>query len=163
MIPDAFTSTYPQLGAMLTAIKDQDAGSGVPGETGEALELSAVCSDEGDFVELLSGIFGGPPRPDEEFMRFSMSAYHRLRASDLSRTFLGRIWADAAQGWGSQDRARFLTLLVRDPYEVFEVLDIAAELFRRVQFTAEEILPWIPEAHGRVVNDIYQKGSTCKA
>jgi hypothetical protein len=161
MIPDAFASKYPHIAAMLMAIKSKEpitdsASSTV--ETAVADELSAVCRDEKAFVELLSGLFGGPPRPDEEFLRVSLTAYRRFHASEASRMFMGRIWADAVCAWSSKDRAIFLSALLRDPYDVFETLDIAVHVFEHVQFTFEEVFPWISEAHGRVVNDMYQKG-----
>jgi hypothetical protein len=161
MIPDAFASKYPQLAATLMAVKSQEpiiALSATMVDAAADHELPAACNDEAQSVGLVSGIFGGQPQPDQEFMRFSMAVYRQLKASEASRIFVGRIWAGAAQAWDSENRIVFLSLLVRDPDEVFETLDIAVELFHRVQFTAEEVFPWITQAHARVVNDIYQRG-----
>lgn len=161
MIPDDFASRYPQLAAILIAVKSQEPITGLSTTMVDAAadrELPAACNDEAQFAGLVSGIFGGQPHPDQEFMRFGMAVYRQLKRSEASRIFVGRIWAGATHAWDSESRIVFLSLLVRDPHEVFETLDIAVELFRRVQFVAEEVFPWIVQAHGRVANDIYQRG-----
>jgi hypothetical protein len=123
-----------------------------------ASELSLACRETESFLEPLSGIFGGEPQPNDELIRFGLNAYRRLGFSEASRIFLGRLWADAARAWDGQGRMAFLSLLLRDRHEVFEALDIAVELFRRVQFAADEVFPWLAEAHRRVANDMYQRG-----
>jgi hypothetical protein len=106
----------------------------------------------------LAGIFEAPPKPTEEFMRFSFAAYRQLGVSGDVCVFMGRLWGEAAQTWSPAERAQFLFLIGQDPHEVFQGLDFAAELFRRVQFTAEEVFPWFAVAHRQVVNDLIQGG-----
>src|ERR1035438_7465179 len=118
MIPDAFASRYPQLAATLMAVKSQEpiiALSATMVDAAADRELPAACNDEARSVGLVSGVFGGHPQPDQEFMRFCMAVYRQLKASEASRIFVGRIWAGAAQAWDSENRIVFLSLLVRDP------------------------------------------------
>jgi hypothetical protein len=161
MIPDAFASKYPNLASILMAIRSQEPANscavGTVGST-EIGELSALINDEEPLVGLLDAVFDGQPQPDDEFMRFSVTGFVRLGASEEARIFIGRLWADAIQGWDSAGRRDFLRLLLRDPHEVFAALDVATELFRRVQFTVDEIFPWILEAHALIANDTYQEG-----
>src|ERR1035437_5643734 len=161
MIPDAFASKYPNLASMLMAIRSQEPANscavGTVGST-EIGELSALINDEEPLVGLLDAVFDGQPQPDDEFMRFSVTGFVRLGASEEARIFIGRLWADAIQGWDSAGRRDFLRLLLRDPHEVFAALEVATELFRRVQFTVDEIFPWILEAHALIANDAYQEG-----
>jgi hypothetical protein len=161
MVLDDFIAEYPQIAAALIAITTADQVMGSPeAQAGDGLtsELSRACQHGGSLLEPLVGILGGHPRPDAEFHRFGLKAYERLGFSEDSRAFVGRLWAEAVESWDSGSRGTFLSLLLRDPHEVFEALDLAAEIFRRVVFEADEIFPWLMEAHGRVVNNMVQRG-----
>jgi hypothetical protein len=108
--------------------------------------------------EVLIGIFGEPPKPTEEFVRFSLAAYQQLGVSSDVRVFMGHLWGEAARTWSPEERAQFLSFIVRDPHEVFQALDFTAELFRQVRFSAEEVFPWLALAYRRVGNDLIQDG-----
>ena len=156
-----FASKYPRVFAILiglaTAHPTTESTAASPGDPVDA-ELEVACCEAGSFLEALSGILGGQPQPNTEFVSFGLNAYHRFGFSENGRMFVGRLWADAAERWDSKGRVAFLSALLRNHHEVFEALDIAVELFRRVKFAADEVFSWIPEAHNRVANDRYQKG-----
>lgn len=156
---DVFASKYPQIFATLIGITGaHPMTESTAAADGVDAELSLACGEPASFSEVLIGILGAQPQPGDEFVSFGLNAYRRLGFSENARIFVGRIWADAAERWDSQGRAVFLSLLLRDGHEIFEALDIAVELFRRVKCTADEVFPWIAEAHRRIANDMYQKG-----
>lgn len=161
MIPDKFESEYPSVSAVLHAIRfpyRAVGGAGVGSKSKISEELSPACRDETAIVELIGRLFNGQPQPDGEFLDFSMTACLQLGPSTESRTLIGRIWAYAAETWNSEQRKNFLFLLLRDPDEVFQTLDIAVILFQRVRFVAEEVSAWLCEAHRCVRKDAYQTG-----
>ena len=123
-----------------------------------ARELVDANNAGESFPEILTSLFGTPPTPNIEFVSFSLAAYNHLGVSEHVCFFMGRLWAKAVETWDARDRAQFLLLLVRDRQEVFQALDFAVELFRRVQFTADEAYPWIVAAQQLVGNDLYQRG-----
>jgi len=49
----------------------------------------------------------------------SLAAYYQWEFLRMSCLFIGRLWADAVQTWGSPERAQFLLLMVRDRRDVF--------------------------------------------
>jgi hypothetical protein len=154
---DALASKYPILWATLMAVRSEQPAL-APGSRAEVnAELSLACEETCSFLELLSDTFG-EPQPTDAFVCLSLNIYHQLGFSEESQKFLGGLWADAAMRWDGNGRAVFLSLLLRDRHEVFETLDIAVELFRGLQFSADEVFPWIEDAHRRVANDMYQKG-----
>lgn len=154
---DAFASKYPTLWATLMAVRSEQPAATAGSRADVTAELSLACQETCSFLDLLRDTFG-EPQPTDAFVRLSLNLYHRLGSSEESRRFLGRLWAEAAARWDIKGRAVFLSLLLRDRHEVFETLDIAVELFRRLGFSADEVFPWIEEAHRRVANDMYQKG-----
>ena len=156
-----FASKYPRISAILIGITAEHPTSESAAASSEdpvGAELQVACCETGSFAEVLSEILGGQAQPNAEFVSFGLNAYRRLRFSENGRIFVGRLWADAAERWDSEGRTVFLPLLLRDRHEVFEALDVAVELFRRVKFAADEVFPWIAEAHRRISNDAYQKG-----
>ncbi len=128
------------------------------GEAAIARELAAANQAGESLRPVVDGLFEAPPQPDSEFMRFSMAAYRHLGVSDDVRLFMGRLWVDSMQSWTTSERARFLQLTVQDRHGVFQALDFSAELFARVHFTADEVLPWIVAARHQVGNDLMQGG-----
>lgn len=154
---DVFASKYPLLWATLMAVKSEQPAPAAASRAEVDAELSVACEEGGSFPELL-GDTVGELLPTDALVRLSLNLYHRLGLSEQAREFLGRLWADAAVRWDGEGRTVFLSLLIRDRHEVFETLDIAVELFRCLQFSADEVFPWIEEAHKRVADDLYQKG-----
>jgi hypothetical protein len=129
MIPEWFPSRYPHLAAALTAMKSMGPNppSTSTADTAAAHEFAEANNAEESFSEVLTGLFDAPPKPNDEFMRFSLAAYRQLGVSENVCLFMGRLWADAVQTWSGPERAQFLLLLVRDRQEVFEALDVAVE------------------------------------
>ena len=161
MIPEWFSDKLPNLSAALIAMKSTSVDTPLPPAAAEAAVAREIveANQIGDSLAgVLVGIFEAPPKPTEELMRFSFAAYRQLGVSADVSVFMGRLWGEAAQTWNSAERAQFLFLIVQDPHEVFQGLDLAAELFRRVQFTAEEVFPWFAVAHRQVGNDLVQGG-----
>ena len=161
MIPKHFKSKYPCLAVALSAMKFPD-DSGNPLDTAAQktvnLEIEAVNRSGESLLPVVEGLFEGPPQPDDNFMRFSMAAGPCLGFSDGVHAFMGHLWADSMKAWTTEDCARFLQLMLKDSQMVFQALDYAAELFARRRFAADEVLPWIFPAHGRVKNDLMQRG-----
>ena len=158
MIPEWFLSRYPHVAAALLAMKSMgpNTPSSAGAEAAVACELADANKAGESFSEVLTNLFGAPPTPNNEFVSFGLSAYNHLGVSEHVCLFMGRLWADAVETWSAPDRTQFLLLLVRDRQEVFQALDFAVELFRRVQFTADEAYPWIVAAQQLVGNDLYQ-------
>lgn len=159
MIPTPFQSKYPSLAAALVAMhspaevpREQAAQAAIKRELAEALQAAEPLA------LVANGLFDEAPKPDDEFMRFSLAAYGHLGVSDEVRLFMGRLWADVLGSWKATERAGFLQLMVKDRHQVFEALDFAVELFRRVDFAADEVLPWITTARQQVGNDFIQRG-----
>lgn len=153
----ALASKYPILWATLMTVRSERSTPEAASGAAVNAELSLACEEVGAFLELLNDS-EGEQHPTDEFVRLSLDIYHRLGFSGEAQKFLGRLWREAAVRWDGNRRAVFLSLLLRDRHEVFETLDIAVELFRGQQFSADEVYPWIEEAHRRVANDMYQKG-----
>ena len=158
MIPEPFASTYPHLTAALVAMKSQGPGASSSGVAAEAMigqELSNANKAGESLAGLLVGLFDGPPQPNDEFMRFSLAAYSQLGAGEDVCFFMGRLWADAMEGWTATERTQFLLLMVHDRREAFSTLKFAIELFRRIHLTAEEVFPWIMAARQQVGDHLY--------
>jgi hypothetical protein len=160
MIPEWFRSRYPHVSAALLAMKEigPNPRDLAAAEAAVALELADANKGGESLSDVLTSLFEAPPRPNDEFLRFSVGAYDQMGVSEQVCLFMGRLWAHAVETWSAPDRAQFLLLLVRGRQEVFQALDFGVELFRRVQFTAEEAFPWIVAAQRPVGNDFYQRG-----
>ncbi len=161
MIPASFQANYPNLALALDAMKASASGEAISAVRDDAaLQTELVSANQGavPLRPVVDGLFEGPPAPNAAFMAFSMAAYRQLGVSDDVRVFVGRLWAEVVDSWHSDERRAFLQLMVRDPHDVFQALDFAVELFRRVQFTADEVLSWVVEARHRVGNDLIQHG-----
>lgn len=161
MIPKWFSERRPHLAVALMAMKSTPPDSPLPSAAVEgeiAREIADANQANDSLSDVLTGIFDVAPEPTDDFMRFSFAAYRQLGVSGDVCVFMGRLWTDAVQAWSPQERTQFLLLCVRDPHEVFQALDFAVELFRRVQFTPDEVFPWIAAAHRQVGNDRIQQG-----
>ncbi|MGA2715297.1 MAG: hypothetical protein ABSG41_19525 [Bryobacteraceae bacterium] len=161
MIPESFASRYPNLAAALIEMRttgpDASWSSGMI-DPGVAGDLTNSNRDGGSLLEILRGLFQAPIQPNDGFMRFSMAAHQFLGVSNDAHVFMGRLWADAIPMWSSPERAEFLSMLVQDPQDAFHALSFGVEMFRRIQFTADEAFPWIAEAHRIAGNDHFQGG-----
>ena len=161
VIPASFESKYPHLSNALVGMKAAICEDIPPEAATKELIASEIVDANregallGPFIERL---FGGLPRPDDAFMNFSMKAYRHLDVSDDVRLFMGRLWTDVLRSWDGVERAQFLLTTVRDPHEVFQALDFAVEVFRRIEFKADEVLPWLLRARQRVSGDYIQHG-----
>ncbi len=161
MIPESFASRYPHLAAALTEMKTTgpDALSSLGIINPRVADDLTNSNRTGEsLLGVLRGIFETDVRPTDGFMRFSLAAYRFLGVSDEVSVFMGRLWADAIQAWSSTERVEFLLMMLRDRQVTFQALTFGAEMFRRVQFTADEAFLWIAEAHQVVSNDYFQVG-----
>ena len=108
MIPALFQSKYPRVSAALVAMKSPESGvtpRDAAREAAIAHELAVANQGSEPLRAVVEGLFEAPPQPDDEFMRFSMAAYHHLGISDDVRLFMGRLWADSMQSWATSERA----------------------------------------------------------
>jgi len=160
MIPESFISKYPCVAAVLDAMTSPGMPS-MPPDTiiraKIAVELEGANEDVDSIALLFHGLFG-TLEPDGEFMRFGIGTYIRLGVNDLTRRFVGQLWAEAFRQWEPTQRAEFLSLTVNDDREVFLAIDLCVEVFRAVRFATDEAFQWIAAAHEKTRRDGYQRG-----
>lgn len=159
--PESFAELYPHLTAALRAMRSNHASAAA----GFEIDREAVAKELADsnragqsLLNVLEVLLGKTFPPDEDFIRFSLTAYDFLGVSDDVCVFMGRLWADVVSLCEVPHRAKFLMMLVKDQQTVFQALDFAAELLQRTKFNANEVFPFIVEAHRLVSKDLIQQG-----
>src|ERR1039457_7091737 len=109
MIPEWFADKHPNLSAALMAMKSTAADTPLPPAAAQAAVAREIveANQIGDSLsEVLAGIIEAPPKPTEEFMRFSFAAYRQLGVSGDVCVFMGRLWGEAAQTWRDRKSTR---------------------------------------------------------
>lgn len=160
MIPSSFQARHPSLAMALTAMAATDEGdiTELPTKDRISAELSEFNRSVEPLDEVVDALLASVPDPARELVRISKGAYRHLGVSDDVRAFMGRLWAAGLRAWNSSQRGAFLWLTTEDPHNVFQALDFTAELFTAVDFSADELLPWLKRARDQVGNDFIQRG-----
>ena len=124
--PESFVALYPHLAASLQAMKSNDANAAVRSGTNHETVAKEIADSNRvgeSLLSVLEVLFGKSFLPDEDFIRFSLTAYDFLGVSDGVCNFMGRLWADAVSSCEAPQRAGFLMMLVQDQQNVFQALD----------------------------------------
>ena len=122
-------------------------------------ELRAALARNEPSEQVANCIWKAAGESQATFFEQSVTAYHCLGVSDEVRDFMGRLWASVLQGWPVPAQQEFLQRIVgEERLHLFEALDFAPPVFRRIPFSPEFMSGWVVVARKAVGNDLFQRG-----
>jgi len=154
---ESFIVLYPRVSEALRAMNASEPASASSQDAQSAIvkELALLNQIEGSLCQVVESMLERRFSPEDDSLRFTLSAYDFLGVSDEIRRFIGRLWGDALSVWDTGQRANFLMMAISDTGRALPALDFMVELFRRIRLTADEVFPWLKQVYRQMGGDLF--------